>query len=581
MAEEKKSKDEEQYVVLARKYRPQNFDDLVGQNALVQTLTNAIKNNRLHHAYILTGIRGVGKTTTARIIAKALNCMGKDGHSGPTVSPCGICENCRAITEGRHIDVMELDAASRTGVDDIREILDGVRYKPTNARYKIYIIDEVHMLSKNAFNALLKTLEEPPSHVKFIFATTEIRKVPVTILSRCQRFDLQRISIEDLIGLFKKILANENVIAEDEALHLIAKAADGSARDGESLLDQAISLGGGEVKTEIVKNMIGLSDRNQIFDLFEALLSGQTAQVIDGLQEQYKNGANPTTLLNDLINITHLLAKTKLIPTAVNDAAVSESERAFCDKISGTVSIAVLSKMWQMMIKGLSEMNIAPVQIDALEMILIRIAYSANFPTPYELLSDVKKNSKLIPISSSLTEKTSESEPVKATESPQFLKNEDKNASLQEINKLSFNTPDEMLSYFEKSRKMLLCYALKNDISIVTFENGHLKMNISDKIASDFIMNLQKELNYATGINWDIEIARGPVGETIAQQENAENEANKRDIAEYPLVKAILAEFKGAKIETLTRKTNTVSEEAPLDLPQIIDNNDLIFDEEN
>ena len=246
------------YVVLARKYRPQTFSELLGQDALVKTITNAIKNNRLHHAYILTGIRGVGKTTTARIIAKALNCTGKDATNGPTVNPCGICENCRAIAESRHIDVLELDAASRTGVDDIREILDGVRYRPTNGRYKVYIIDEIHMLSKQAFNALLKTLEEPPSHVIFIFATTEIRKVPVTVLSRCQRFDLQRLSIETLMTHFKNIIAKENLSAEDEALHLIAKAADGSCRDGLSLLDQAISLGGGEVKTDIVKNMIEL-----------------------------------------------------------------------------------------------------------------------------------------------------------------------------------------------------------------------------------------------------------------------------------------------------------------------------------
>ena len=258
----------ENYVVLARKYRPQNFNELLGQDALVQTLTNAIKNNRLHHAYILTGIRGVGKTTTARIIAKALNCTGKDGHGGPTTNPCGICENCRAIAESRHIDVLELDAASRTGVDDMREILDGVRYKPTNGRYKIYIIDEVHMLSKSAFNALLKTLEEPPSHVIFIFATTEIRKVPVTVLSRCQRFDLQRLTIDTLVNHFKNIIAKEGLSAEDEALHLIAKAADGSCRDGLSLLDQAISLGGGAVKTDIVKNMIGLADRTQTIDLF-------------------------------------------------------------------------------------------------------------------------------------------------------------------------------------------------------------------------------------------------------------------------------------------------------------------------
>ena len=392
---EKKDKDD-QYVVLARKYRPQSFDDLLGQDALVQTLTNAIKNNRLHHAYILTGIRGVGKTTTARIIARALNCTGLDGKSGPTIHPCGVCENCKAIAADRHIDVLELDAASHTGVDDIREILDGVRYKPTNARYKIYIIDEVHMLSKSAFNALLKTLEEPPSHVKFIFATTEIRKVPVTILSRCQRFDLQRLTIDNLMTLFNKIVAAENLKADDESLHIIAKAADGSARDGLSLLDQAISLGGGNIRADIVKNMIGLADRNQVFDLFENLVAGNVEKVIAGLQEQYKNGANPTTLLQDLINITHMMAKARIIPNSVNDMSVTENERELCRKLSATVSIAVLSKIWQMLIKGLGELQVAPVQIDALEMILIRIAYSAGLPTPYELLNDVKKNSSLI-----------------------------------------------------------------------------------------------------------------------------------------------------------------------------------------
>ena len=282
------NENDKQYVVLARKYRPQNFDELLGQDALVRTLTNAIKNNRLHHAYILTGIRGVGKTTTARLIAKALNCTGADGNGGPTVNPCGVCENCKAIAASRHIDVLELDAASRTGVDDIREILDGVRYKPTNARYKVYIIDEVHMLSKNAFNALLKTLEEPPSHVIFIFATTEIRKVPITVLSRCQRFDLQRLTIDTLVGHFKNIIANEKLEAEEEALHIIAKAADGSCRDGLSLLDQAISLGSGAVKTDIVKNMIGLADRNQTFALFESLVNGKTDQVITNMAEQFK-----------------------------------------------------------------------------------------------------------------------------------------------------------------------------------------------------------------------------------------------------------------------------------------------------
>lgn len=542
MVEEAKNN---QYVVLARKYRPQNFDDLLGQEALVQTLTNAIKNNRLHHAYILTGIRGIGKTTTARIIAKALNCTGLDGKSGPSIHPCGVCENCKAITEGRHIDVMELDAASRTGVDDIREILDGVRYKPTNARYKIYIIDEVHMLSKNAFNALLKTLEEPPSHVKFIFATTEIRKVPVTVLSRCQRFDLQRLSIENLMTLFGKIITAENLKAEEEALHIIAKAADGSARDGLSLLDQAISLGAGIVKVDIVKDMIGLADKNQTFDLFEALMQGDVATVISKLEEQYKNGANPTTLLQDLINITHMLAKARIIPNSVNDISITEMEKNFCIKHSSGISIAILSKIWQMLIKGLNEMQIAPVQIDALEMILIRIAYSASLPTPYELLNDVKKNSNLdIQIVS---------KPAKVEVRP----------VVTSTTAFAFNSINELISYLETNKKMLLVYALKNDISVTEFGNGFIKMTASDKIHPDFIMNLHKILTDTTGLAWKIDISRGLLGETVSDVEKAELEEDKRNISEYPLVKAILAEFRGSKIETLTRKVNaeTVEED--------------------
>lgn len=544
-----------QYVVLARKYRPQNFDDLVGQDALVQTLTNAIKNNRLHHAYILTGIRGVGKTTTARIIAKALNCTGKDGHGGPTTKPCGICENCRAITEGRHIDVMELDAASRTGVDDIREILDGVRYKPTNARYKVYIIDEVHMLSKSAFNALLKTLEEPPSHVKFIFATTEIRKVPVTVLSRCQRFDLQRLTIDDLFTHFKNIIGKENLSAEDEALHLIAKAADGSCRDGLSLLDQAISLSAGEIKTDTVKNMIGLADRNQSFELFENLVQGNVEKVIENLQEQYKNGANPTSLLQDLINITHMTAKAKIIPDFLKDSSVSESEKAFCAKISGNVSVAILSKIWQMMIKGISELAIAPVQIDALEMILIRIAFSASLPTPFEILNDVKKNSNLSVLPRVQASVNTSNSPVSTSVVSSEASNPEKKIPI------SFKSAEELAAYFEAHKKMLLSYALKNDVAVEEFADGLIKMTITDKVSTDFIMTLHKELLEATGKNWKIETLRGQMGQTIAQKENAAAEENKRNISEYPLVKAILAEFKGSKIETLTRLKELEAEE--------------------
>lgn len=572
MAEEENK--DNQYVVLARKYRPQNFEDLLGQDALVQTLTNAIKNNRLHHAYILTGIRGVGKTTTARLIAKALNCTGLDGKGGPTIHPCGVCENCKAIAAGRHIDVMELDAASRTGVDDIREILDGVRYKPTNARYKIYIIDEVHMLSKNAFNALLKTLEEPPAHVKFIFATTEIRKVPVTVLSRCQRFDLQRLTIEDLTKLFNKIVAAENLKAEDEALHMIAKAADGSARDGLSLLDQAISLSAGVVKTDIVKEMIGLADRSQTFELFEKLVLGDTKETIIKLQEQYKNGANPTTLLQDLINITHLLAKTKLVPSFVNDPSLSEAEKELCQRLGAKVSIAVLSKMWQMMIKGLGELQVAPVQIDALEMILIRIAYSASLPTPYELLNDVKKNSNLS-LSRPAAAATSAPAPV-FREAPAA----EPDSELSDTPKFqAFDRLTDLVNYLEQKKMPLAEYALKNDVSVSEFSNGFIKMTVSEKIHPDFILNLHKILTEATGLTWKIELSRGALGVTLADLERAAEEEEKRNIMEYPLVKAIMAEFKGAKIETATRRITETDDDEEIDFGS--DNNELIYDEEN
>ena len=560
MAETENSNDN-QYVILARKYRPQNFDDLLGQDALVQTLTNAIQNNRLHHAYILTGIRGVGKTSTARIIAKALNCIGPDGKGGPTVHPCGVCENCKAITAGRHIDVMELDAASRTGVDDIREILDGVRYKPTNARYKIYIIDEVHMLSKNAFNALLKTLEEPPSHVIFIFATTEIRKVPVTILSRCQRFDLQRLKIEELMKMFHKIIEAEKINAEEEALLMLAKAADGSARDATSLLDQAISLGLGNVKVDVVKNMIGIADRSTTFELFESLTSGQVDHAVELLRQQYSNGANPSTILQDLIDVTHLVAKTRIIPSSLDDPSLSEEERTFAKKMAAAVSIAILSKIWQMMIKGISEMQIAPVQIDALEMILIRIAYAANLPTPAEILADVKKNSNLAPAAQNIAP----SRPL-----PNVLQNAapapvlaSTNLSVSEGGSKPtnfFNSPEDLIQYLEQNRKLLIVYSLKSDVSFDTFQDGYVKMTISDKISSDFILNLHKILEQATGKAWKIDTVRGNLGQTLFQKEDAKIAEERKDIMESPLVKAILAEFKGARIETIIRKISESSE---------------------
>lgn len=571
-----------QYVVLARKYRPQTFEDLLGQDALVQTLTNAIQNNRLHHAYILTGIRGVGKTTTARLIARALNCTGLDGKSGPSIHPCGVCENCKAIAAGRHIDVMELDAASRTGVDDMRELLDGVRYNPTNARYKIYIIDEVHMLSKGAFNALLKTLEEPPAHVKFIFATTEIRKVPVTILSRCQRFDLQRLEVETLLKLFRKILAAEQIDADEEALQIVARAADGSARDGLSLLDQAIVLGNGKVKTDSVIEMIGLADRSQTLQLFEKLLEGDMTAVLANLHTQYQNGANPLSILQDLISICHMMAKTKIVPDSVKDEKLSEHDRALCQKLSGSVSVAVLSRMWQMMIKGIGELQSAPKTLEALEMILIRIAYSANLPTPAELLAEVKKKSDLNP--SVFYQKPKDPTPAPVLSAPDPVP-EPAAAKVipmpSSAPKKEFKSAEEFASYLEEHKKMLLLYAFKNDLSIEEFATGKIALTLSDKAQPDLIGNLQKALEEATGIKWGIDVCRGALGETLADRENAALEKDKRSISEYPLVRAILSEFKGARIDTLTRKIS--GEETAGENDGAEDNEEnltLTFDEE-
>lgn len=559
------------YLVLARKYRPQNFDDLVGQDALVQTFTNAIKNNRLHHAYILTGIRGVGKTTTARIMAKALNCTGLDGKGNATAHPCGVCENCRAIAEDRHIDVIELDAASRTGVDDMREILDGVRYKPTVGRYKVYIIDEVHMLSKSAFNALLKTLEEPPSHVKFIFATTEIRKVPITVLSRCQRFDLRRLTVEELMGLMKKILQKENIEAEENGVEIIAKAADGSARDALSLLDQAISIGDGKIKTDVIKNMIGFADRGQVLSLFSDLLSGNMEKVLKNLQKQYQNGANPQSLLNDLIELNHLLLKSKLVPDSTNLFAMTEAEKNLCNNLSESVSVAVLSKIWQMLIKGVSEMQIAPSAIDALEMILVRIAYSANLPTPAELLESVKKNSDINTNRQIITPIAQKNAPVFV---PQQIQPEPIAAqTIQEKpaetnNKTESKTPfalNDFINYLENHKKMLLLYALKNDLSFSEFADGYAKLRMSDKMSRETFNSLRNILEEASGYSWKFDIESGPLQETIADQENAKLEQNKRNIQTNPLVKAILDEFKGAKIETLVRKQTEDSENSTIE----------------
>lgn len=556
MAEENNN----QYVALARKYRPQKFEDLLGQDALVQTLTNAIQNNRLHHAYILTGIRGVGKTTTARLIARAINCIGADGQGGPTIHPCGECENCRAIAEDRHIDVIELDAASKTGVDDMREILDGVRYKPVSARYKVYIIDEVHMLSKSAFNALLKTLEEPPAHVKFIFATTEIRKVPVTILSRCQRFDLERLSIETLMTLFRKVLQAENVHFEDEALRLVARAADGSARDGLSMLDQAIVLGNGEVAVNAVKNMLGLADRQQTFALYEKLLEGDIATTLQLLEQQYTNGATPMLILQDMIDITHLLAKVIILPDFVNDASVSENDREMCKKLSA-VPISILSKIWQMLIKGLSEIQYANIQIDALEMILMRIAYSASLPSPADLLKELKKKS---PISNHNVVQTDGG----VATAVDLAENSDV---------VILDSTDDMLKLMTAKKQPLLQFDVMHKLTFKEFSNGKIHLAVDINTDKDLVARLKHFLEAETAQHWQVDIDYEPLGETLADKERQKISGDKKNISEYPLVRAILSEFNGAKIETIIRRAVDEADENEMvdfSAPEIVYDND-------
>jgi DNA polymerase-3 subunit gamma/tau len=372
------------YRVLARKYRPQSFAELIGQDAMVRTLGNAIASGRIAHAFLLTGVRGVGKTSTARLVAKALNCIGPDGTSGPTIDPCGQCEPCRAIAEGRHIDVVEMDAASHTGVDDVREIIEAVRYSAVSARFKIYIIDEVHMLTKNAFNALLKTLEEPPAHVKFLFATTEVNKVPVTVLSRCQRFDLRRIPAEKLVDHFRRIAEIEQVAIEPDALLMIARAAEGSARDGLSLLDQAIAHGGGEVLTEAVRDMLGLADRGRVRRLLSVLLDGDAAASLAELDEAQALGIDPAALLRGLMERLHAASRAKA--GRGGDPLASVEERAASEELGGRLGWSQIHRLWQLLLKGLADVGLAPDPNEAAAMVLLRLVHAADLPDPAALI---------------------------------------------------------------------------------------------------------------------------------------------------------------------------------------------------
>jgi DNA polymerase III subunit gamma/tau len=552
------------YRVLARKYRPKDFAGLIGQDAMVRTLSNAIQSGRLAHAFVLTGVRGVGKTTTARIIARALNCIGIDGKGGPTIDPCGTCDHCRAIAEDRHVDILEMDAASRTGINDIREVIDGVRYRPTSARFKIYIIDEVHMLSTAAFNALLKTLEEPPEHVKFIFATTEIRKIPVTVLSRCQRFDLRRVEMDVLIRHFDRIVQLEGAEIEEGALKLVARAADGSVRDGLSLLDQAISHGAGLVTESQVRDMLGLADRARVFDLFEAVMKGQIPSALDQMDAQYSLGADPVVVLQDMLELTHWLTRLKVTPDAAETTAVSETERVRGGQMAAGLGMAHLSRAWQMLLKGVAETRSAPNPLQAAEMALVRLAYVADLPTPAEAIEQLRTNPPAprgpsggggggAPIGGNFTA----SAPSRVTEGPGGggasaalkLAPVPEPVSLPPMPA----TFAEVVAMAAEKREGIIATALRRDVRIVRFEPGRMEFRLVESSRhTDLPAKVARLLEDWTGRRWVVALNTvDPAEATLAEQEIATETRRREDAANHPLIKAVLDAFPGASIEVV------------------------------
>ncbi len=549
------SDSDNKYRVLARKYRPATFADLIGQDALVRTLKNAIDTGRLAQAYILTGIRGIGKTTSARIIARALNCIGPDGKGGMTTEPCGVCEHCRAIAEGRHVDVVEIDAASNTGVDNVREIIETTRYNPTSARFKIYIVDEVHMLTKQAFNALLKTLEEPPERVKFIFATTEIRKVPTTVLSRCQRFDLRRVDVEPLTQHFKNIIEKENLKAEDDALRLIARAADGSVRDGLSLLDQAIAHGGGNVTADFVRAMIGLADRAAVFDLFEKLMNGDIKSALDLFNAQYDLGAEPLVVLQDLLDLTHWLTRAKIAPELADDPSMASAERERGAEMAKKLSMPVLTRTWQMLLKGINETVYAPSAKQAAEMLLIRLAYAAELPPPAEIIGSLG-SAKTAPAPMTTTGTSSFSNAPKAQSDWGGIRAA-VGASSAPVPESLPKTQPKLSSFADvvacayKQNEMMLAFNLENYASIVRFEFGCIEFYPLEKAPLNLANELAEKLNEWTGKRWLVSVVNKPGGMTLAQEAKKNEENLRKKMSVHPLVSAVIKTFPGAHLESV------------------------------
>ncbi|MBV8907779.1 MAG: DNA polymerase III subunit gamma/tau [Sphingomonas sp.] len=516
------------YRVLARKYRPQTFAELIGQDAMVKTLANAIERGRIAHAFLLTGVRGVGKTSTARLIAKALNCIGPDGQGGPTITPCNVCEPCRAISEGRHIDVIEMDAASHTGIDDIREIIDAVRYTPVSARYKIYIIDEVHMLSKQAFNGLLKTLEEPPEHVKFFLATTEVNKVPVTVLSRCQRFDLRRIPAEKLAAHFAEVARAENVEVEPEALGMIARAAEGSARDGLSILDQAIAHGSGEVTVDQVRDMLGLADRGRIRRLLHLMLSGDAAASLAELDQAHELGIDPTQLLRGLMESLHAATRAKAGANA--DALQSAEERDSAAEMASALSWGTIHRLWQMLLKGLQDVEIAPDPREAAEMALLRLIHAAEMPDPASLIAKLSGEGAVAIASSAPAAKPSGT---------------------------TARLPSDfraLVKLLEDSKKALLAQQLHDLVGVVRFAPPELVLKPMRPLGPDWPRDLALALKSATGASWQVSLSDESAEPSLLDQEKMAEERVRADVLADPNVRSVMDAFPDSELESFSTR---------------------------